>query len=147
MNVPPLSETDGLSIDVAPPCCDGSGECDGRSFVRLGLSFTPGDLALLSFSIPAGQWKRPHDDQHGATHVRVWYVVVAADGEGEDRVLTGILTGEARHVLSRRVDWDTIEQMEPIKFTPRNVHGGILHRDAIKRRRIRLNARKRGRSD
>jgi hypothetical protein len=62
-------------------------------------------------------------------------------------VLTGILTGEARQALGRQIEADTIEQMEPIKFTPRNVCGGILHREAIKQRRIRLRARKRKRND
>ena len=59
---------------------------------------------------------------------------------------TGILTGEARQMLSRRIETDTIEQMEPVKFMPHNVGGGILHREAIKQRRIRLNARKRKQS-
>ena len=143
MNVLPLAETDRLSLQLAPPRCDGSGDCDGSSLVRLGASFTSGDLALLSLSIPADQWKRTSGDRHEAKPVRVWYVVVAADGAGDGRVLTGILTGEARQALSRRIETDSIEQMEPIKFTPRNVCGGILHRKAIKQRRIRLNARKR----
>ena len=94
------------SLEIAPPCCDGTDACDGRSLIRLGASFTPGDLALLSFSIPADQWKRPLDHGEEAKSVRVWYVVVAADGEGEDRVLTGILSGEAQHILGRRVHTD-----------------------------------------
>ena len=129
-------------MEIAPPCCDGTDACDGQSLIRLGASFTPGDLALLSFSIPADQWKRPLDDGEEAKSIGVWYVVVAADGENEDRALTGILSGEAKHVLSRRIDTDTLEQMEPIKFTPRNVRGGILHRETIKKRRASRNARK-----
>jgi len=42
---------------------------------------------------------------------------------------------------------EDIEQMEPIKFTPRHVCGGILHQEAIKQRRIRLRARRRKRSE
>ena len=104
-------------------------------------------VALLSFSISSGQWKQSPNEEDEARPVRTWYVVVATDGEGENRVLTGILTGEARQTLSRRIEADTIEQMEPIKFTPRNVCGGILHREAIKQHRIRQNARKRQPTD
>ncbi len=142
MNEMPLTRTESCVMEIAPPCCDGTGECDGQSLSRLGASFTPGDLALLSFSVPADQWKRPIDDREKEKSIRVWYVVVAVDGEGEDRVLTGILSGEAKRALSRRVHTDTVEQMEPIKFTPRNVRGGILHREMIKKRRARKDARK-----
>ena len=142
MNEITLTKTESLALEPAPPCCDGNGECDGKSHLRLGASFTPGDLALLSFSIPADQWKDPLDDGEAAKSIRVWYVVVAADGEGEDRVLTGILSGEAKHALGSRIHTDTLEQMEPVKFTPRNVQGGILHRETIKKRRARRNARK-----
>ncbi len=136
-----------LSMDVAPPCCDGDGTCDGECLVRLGVSLTTGDLSLLSFSIPADQWKRPPLDPSKTKSLRVWYVVVATEGEGNARLLTGILTGEARQALSRRLETDNIEQMEPIKFTPRHVCGGILHQEAIKQFRIRLRARRRKRSD
>ncbi len=142
-----LTENNRITLDVAPPCCDGGGKCDGETLLRLGASFTSGDLALLSFSIPADQWKHPPEDQRGTKCIRSWYVVVASDGEGKGRVLTGILTGEARQALGRQIEADTIEQMEPIKFTPRNVCGGILHRDVIKQRRIRLRARKPKRND
>ena len=142
-----LAETSKVTMDVAPPCCDGNGTCDGASLVRLGASFTTGDLALLSFSIPADQWKRPPLDQSKTKSIRVWYVVVATEGEGNGRLLTGILTGEARQALSRRIEAETIAQMEPIKFAPRHVCGGILHQEAIKQRRTRLRARKRERSD
>ena len=136
------TKTESLTLQAAPPCCDGANECDGKTRLRLGASFTPGDLALLSFSIPADQWKDPLDDREAAKSVRVWYVVAAADGEGENRVLTGILSGEAKHVLGSRIHKDTLDQMEPIKFTPRSVRGGILHRETIKKRRARRNARK-----
>ena len=142
-----LAETSRVTLDVAAPCCDGDGTCDGGSLVRLGASFTTGDLALLSFSIPADQWKRPPLDQSETKNIRVWYVVVATEGEGNARLLTGILTGEARQTLSDRMETDSIEQMEPIKFTPRHVCGGILHQEAIKQRRTRLRARRRKRSD
>ena len=142
MNEITLTKTESLALETAPPCCDGANECDGQSLLRLGASFTPGDLALLSFSIPADQWKDPLDDREAAKSVRVWSVVVAVDGEGEDRVLTGILSGEAKQVLGSRIHTDTVEQMEPIKFTPREVRGGILHRETIKKRRVRGNARK-----
>ena len=144
MNEIVLTKTESLALETAPPCCDGNGECDGKSHLRLGASFTPGDLALLSFSIPADQWKDPLDDREATKSVRVWYVVVAVDGEGEDRVLTGILSGHAKHVLCTRIHTDTIGQMEPIKFTPRNVRGGIPHRESIKKRRGRTNAREHG---
>lgn len=134
-------------MDVAPPCCDGDGTCDGESFVRLGASFTTGDLALLSFSIPADQWKHRPPDQSKTKSIRVWYVVVATEGEGNARLLTGILTGQARQALSHRMETDSIDQMEPIKFTPRHVCGGIRHQEAIKQRRTRLSARRRKRSD
>ncbi|MCH9034143.1 MAG: hypothetical protein IID42_06515 [Planctomycetes bacterium] len=142
-----LAETGNVTIDVAPPCCDGHGTCDGESLLRLGASFTTGDLSLLSFSIPANQWKRPLPDQSQTKSIRVWYVVVAAESEGDTRLLTGILTGEARRRLSRRMETDNIKQMEPIKFTPRHVCGGILHQEAIKQRRIRLRDSKRNRSE
>ncbi len=142
-----LDETSTVTMDVAPPCCDGKGSCDGESLVRLGASFTTGDLSLLSFSIPAHQLKHPPLDQSKTRSIRVWYVVVATEGEGNGRLLTGILAGEARQALSRRLETDRIEQMEPIKFTPRHVCGGILHQEAIKQRRTRLRARMRKRSD
>ena len=142
-----LAETSIVTMDVAPPCCDGDGACDGESLLRLGASFTTGDLSLLSFSIPADQWTRPPLDQGKTKSIRVWYVVVATEGEGNARLLTGILTGEARQALSRRMEMENIEQMEPIKFTPRHVCGGILHQEAIKQRRIRLRARRRKGSD
>jgi hypothetical protein len=142
-----LTEVNGISMDLATPCCDGSGKCDGQSLLRLGASFTAGDLALLSFSIPRDQLKRPPDDESEPQTIRLWYVVVATDGEGEERVLTGILSGKARQALSHRMETDNIEQMEPIKFTPRHVCGGILHQEAIKQRRTRLRARMRKRSD
>ncbi len=59
---------------------------------------------------------------------------------GERRVLTGILTSEARQALGRQIEADTIEQMERIKFIPRNACGAILHKEAIKQCRIRLRA-------
>ena len=142
-----LAETSRLTMDVAPPCCDGEGSCDGESLLRLGTSFTTGDLSLLSFSIPADQWKRPPLDQSKTKSIRVWYVVVATEGEGNGRLLTGILTGEARRALSLRMETEFIDQMEPIKFTPRQVCGGILHQEAIKKRRTRLRARGRKQSD
>jgi hypothetical protein len=142
-----LAETSRVTLDVAAPCCDGDGTCDGDSLVRLGASFTTGDLALLSFSIPADQWKHPPLDQSEMKSIRVWYVVVAAEGEGNTRLLTGILTGEARKALCQRMETDNIDLMEPIKFTPRHVCGGILHQEAIKQRRTRLRARMRNRSD
>ena len=145
--MPVLAETSSVTLDEAPPCCDGDETCDGESLLRLGTSFTTGDLSLLSFSIPADQWKRPPLDQSKTKSIRVWYVVVATEGEGNGRMLTGILTGEARQALSRRMETDNIEQMEPIKFTPRHVCGGILHQEAIKQRRIRLRDRRRKRSD
>ena len=142
-----LAENSRVTMDEAPPCCDGDGKCDGESLIRLGVSFTTGDLALLSFSIPAHQLKPPPLDETKTKSMRVWYVVVATEGEGNGRLLTGILTGEARQALSRHMETDTIEQMEPIKFTPRNVCGGILHQEAIKQRRTRLRARRRKQSD
>ncbi len=142
-----LAEASTVTMDVAPPCCDGDGTCDGESLVRLGASFTTGDLSLLSFSIPAYQLKHPPLDETKTKSIRVWYVVVATEGEGNGRLLTGILTGEARQALSRRLETNSIEQMEPIKFTPRHVCGGILHQEAIKQRRTRLRARRRKRSD
>ena len=142
-----LAETSRVTMDLAPPCCDGDGTCDGKRLVRLGASFTTGDLSLLSFSIPADQWKGPPLDQSKTKSIRVWYVVVATEGEGNGRLLTGMLTGEARQALSRRIETDNIEQMEPIKFTSRHVCGGILHQEAIKQYRIRLRARRRKRSD
>ena len=144
MNEIMLTTTETLTLEIAPPCCDGTDECDGKSLLRLGSKFTAGDLALLSFSIPADQWKPPFDGSDETKSIRVWYVVVAADGEREDRVLTGILSGHAKHVLCTRIHKDTIEQMEPIKFTPRNVRGGIPHRESIKKRHDRTNARKHG---
>ncbi len=143
ISVSVLAETNKVTMDEAPPCCDGDGKCDGESLVRLGASFRTGDLSLLAFSIPAGQWKRPPLDQSKTKSIRVWYVVVATEGEGNDRLLTGILTGEARQALSRHIETDNIEQMEPIKFTPRHVCGGILHQEAIKQRRTRLRTRRR----
>ncbi len=142
-----LAETGKVIIDEAPPCCDGDGKCDGESLVRLGASLTTGDLSLLSFSIPAYQWKRPPLDETKTKSIRAWYVVVATEGEGNDRLLTGILTGEARQALSEHMETDYIEQMEPIKFTPRQVCGGILHQEAIKQRRTRIRARRRKQSD
>jgi hypothetical protein len=143
--MPVLAETSSVTLDEAPPCCDGDGKCDGESLLRLGASFTTGDLSLLSFSIPADQLKHPPLDQSKAKSIRVWYVVVATEGEGNGRSLTGILTGEARQALSRQIDADNIEQMEPMKFTPRHVCGGILHHEAIKQRRTELRARRRKR--
>ena len=147
ISVSVLTETGGVTPDAAPPCCDGEGSCDGESLVRLGVSFTTGDLSLLSFSIPAYQLKHPPLDQSKTKSIRGWYVVVATEGEGNGRMLTGILTGEARKALSRRMETGNIEQMEPIKFTPHHVCGGILHQEAIKQRRIRLRARRGKRSD
>jgi hypothetical protein len=146
ISVTVLAETNKITMDAAPPCCDGGGTCDGESLVRLGVSFTTGDLSLLSFSIPSYQLKHP-PDQSKTKSIRVWYVVVAAEGEGNGRLLTGILTGESRQELSRLMETDEIEQMEPIKFTPRHVCGGILHQEAIKQRRTRLRARGRKRSN
>ena len=83
-------------MDLAVPCCDGGGKCDGQSLLRLGASFTTGDLALLSFSIPTDQLKRPSGDESESKSIRLWYVVVATVGEGEERTLTGILSGEAQ---------------------------------------------------
>ena len=120
-----LAETNKVTLDEALPCCDGDGACDGESLLRLGVSFTTGDLSLLSFSIPADQWKRPPLDQTKTKSIRVWYVVVATEGEGNGRLLTGILTGEARHTLSRHMEAENIEQMEPINFAPHHVCGGI----------------------
>ena len=134
-------------MNEAPPCCDGNGECDGERLVRLGASFTTGDLSLLSFSISADQSKRPPLDKGKTKSIRAWYVVVAIEGEGNARLLTGILTGEARQALSRHMETEDIDQMEPIKFTPRHVCGGILHREAIKQRRIRLRSLRRKQSD
>lgn len=142
-----LAESGKVIIDVAPRCCDGTGKCDGESLVRLGASLTTGDLSLLSFSIPAYQLKQPPLDEAKTKCIRVWYVVVATVGEGHGRLLTGILTGEARQALSRQMETEYIEQMEPIKFTPRQVRGGILHQEAIKKRRARLRARRRKQSD
>ena len=100
-----LARNNKVTMEEAPPCCDGDGECDGESLVRLGVSFTTGDLSLLSFSIPSyqlkrpqlDQMKRPQLDQSKTKSIRVWNVVVATEGEGNGRMLTGILTGEARH--------------------------------------------------
>ena len=142
-----LAKTSRVTLDEAPPCCDGDGTCDGESLLRLGTSFTTGDLSLLSFAIPADQWKRPPLDQSKTKSIRVWYVVVATEGEGNGRMLTGILTGEARHALSHHMETDYIELMEPIKFTPRQVCDGILHQEAIKQRRTRNRARRRKQSD
>lgn len=142
MNEIPLTKTETVVMELAPPCCDGTDDCDGKSFLRLGASFTPGDLALLSFSIPANQWRRLLDDREESKSIRIWFVVVAADGEGENHVLTGILSGEAKRVLCDRIDTDTLGQMEPVKFTPRNVRGGVLHRETIKNHRARRSARK-----
>jgi len=147
ISVSVLARTNQVNMDEAPPCCDGGGECDGESLVRLGVSFTTGDLSLLSFSIPAYLLKHPPLDATKTKSMRVWYVVVATEGESNGRVLTGILTGEARRALSRHLETENIDQMEPIKFTPRHVCAGILHQEAIKQRRIRLRARKRERSD
>ncbi len=130
-------------MDLAVPCCDGGGKCDGQSLLRLGASFTTGDLALLSFSIPRDQLNRAPDDERESQSIRLWYVVVATDGAAGERVLTGILSGEAQRMLSCLVDSDTVELMEPIKFRPRHVCGGIRHREAIQRRRNRLRARRR----
>lgn|GEM_PF-2408596 len=135
-----LAETGKVAMDEAPPCCNGHGKCDGKSLLRLGSSFTTGDLSLLSFSIPAHLWKHAPPDQRTTKSIRVWYVVVATEGEGHGRILTGILTGDARQALGRQIETDTIEQMEPIKFTPRHVCGGIRHQEAIKQRRTRLRA-------
>ena len=140
MNEITLMKTESLALETAPPCCDGSNECDGKGRLRLGASFTPGDLALLSISLPADQWKLKI--QMARKSLRLWYVVVAADGEGMNRVLTGILSGDAKHVLGSRIHKDSVEQMEPIKFTARDVLGGIVHREAIKKRRVRIAARK-----
>ena len=142
-----VAETSRVTMDVALPCCDGKGTCDGESLLRLGASLTTGDLSLLSFSIPADQLKHPPLDRSKTESIRVWYVVVATEGEGNARMLTGILTGDARQALSRRMETDNIEQMEPIKFSPLNVCGGILHQEAIKQRRNRLRARRRKKSD
>ena len=125
-----LAETGKVIIDEAPPCCDGGGKCDGESLVRLGASLTIGDLSLLSFSIPAYQLKRPPLDETKTKSIRAWYVVVAKEGEGNDRLLTGILTGEARQALGHHMDTENIDQLEPIKFTPRHVCAGILHQGA-----------------
>ena len=127
-------------MDLAAPCCDGSGKCDGQSLLRLGASFTAGDLALLSFTIPADQLQRPSDDESELQSIRLWYVVVATDGKGEERVLTGILSGEAQQRLSRLVDADIVESLEPMKFRPLHVCGGLRHQEAIKRRRKRRSA-------
>ncbi len=134
-------------MDLAAPCCDGSGKCDGQSLLRVGASFAAGDLALLSFSVPRDQLNRAPDNERESPSIRLWYVVVATDGEGEERVLTGILSGEAQGMLSGLVDSDAVELMEPIKFTPRHVCGGIRHREAIQRRRNRLRARRRKQGD
>ena len=142
-----LAETSRVTMDVALPCCDGGGECDGESLVRLGVSFTTGDLSLLSFSIPTCLLKHPPLDAAKTKSMRVWYVVVATEGESDGRVLTGILTGEARRALSRHLETGNIDQMEPIKFTPRHGCAGILHQEAIKQRRTRLRARRRKQSD
>ena len=80
-----LAENNKVIVDVAPPCCDGNGKCDGESLVRLGASLTTGDLSLLSLSIPAYQWKRPPLDETETKSIRVWFVVVASQGEGHDR--------------------------------------------------------------
>jgi len=141
------AETGKVIINGAPPCCDGDGKCDGESLVRLGASFTTGDLSLISFSLPANQWKHSPPDQSETKSIRVWYVVVATEGEGSGRLLTGILTGAARRALGRHMEPDDIDQMEPIKFAPRHVCGGILHQEAIKQRRIRLRDRRRKQSD
>ena len=66
-----LAETSKVTMDAAPPCCDGDGKCDGESHLRLGASFTTGDLALLSFSIPAYQLKHPPLNQSTTKSVRV----------------------------------------------------------------------------
>ena len=97
-----LAESSSVTMDVAPPCCDGDGKCDGESLIRLGVSFTTGDLSLLSFSIPAYQSKHPPLDETKTKSVRVWYVVVATEGEGNGRLLTGILTGELSEPKSYR---------------------------------------------
>jgi len=141
------AETSRVIMNGAPPCCDGDGKCDGESLIRLGASFTTGDLSLLSFSLPADQWRHSPPDQSKTKSIRVWYVVVATEGEGNGRSLTGILTGEARQALGRHMDTEDIGQMEPIKFTPRHVCAGILHQEVIKNRRIQLRTRRRERSD
>ena len=133
-------------MDLAEPCCDGSGKCDGQILLRLGASFTAGDLALLSFSIPTDQLKHPPDDESESQTIRLWYVVVATVGEGDERVLTGILSGEAQQVLGRLVESETVELLEPIKFMPRYVCGGLRHQEAIKRRRKRQSAERSKRS-
>ena len=134
------TEGNGISMDLAAPCCDGSGKCDGQSLLRLGASFAAGDLALLSFTIPADQLQRPSDDESELQSIRLWYVVVATVGEGEERTLTGILSGEAKQVLGRLVESETVESLEPIKFTPCHVCAGIRHQEAIKRRRKRMSS-------
>ena len=93
-----LTGINGVSMDLAVPCCDGGGKCDGQSLLRLGASFTTGDLALISFSIPTDQLKRPPGDESESKSIRLWYVVVATVGEGEERTLTGILSGKALRV-------------------------------------------------
>ena len=135
-----LTGINGVSMDLAVPCCDGGGKCDGQSLLRLGASFTTGDLALLSFSIPTDQLKRPSGDESESKSIRLWYVVVATVGEGEERTLTGILSGEAKQVLGRLVESETVESLEPIKFTPCHVCAGIRHQEAIKRRRKRMSS-------
>ncbi len=134
-------------MDLAAPCCDGSGKCDGQSLLRLGVSFTVGDLALLSLSVPRDQLNRAPDDERESQSTRLWYVVVATDGEAGERVLTGMLSGEAQRMLSSLVDSDTVALMEPIKFRPRHVCGGVRHREAIQRGRNRLRARRRKQGD
>ncbi len=98
MNEVTLTKTESLALETAPPCCDGANECDGQSLLRLGASFTPGDLALLSFSIPADQWKDPLDDREAAKSVRVWYVVVAVDGEGAAAFADAVIAGESNPI-------------------------------------------------
>ena len=53
-------------------------------------------------------------------------------------------TERLAQALSRHMETEYIEQMEPIKFTPRHVCGGILHQKAIKKRRNWLRARRPG---
>ena len=142
-----LTGINGVSMDLAAPCCDGSGKCDGQSLLRLGASFTTGDLALLSFSIPTDQLKHPPDDESESQTVRLWYVVVATVGEGDERVLTGILSGEAQQALGRLVEPESVESLEPIKFTPCYVCAGIRHQEAINRRRKRRSAERSKRSE
>ncbi len=140
-------EVNGINMELASPCCDGSGKCDGQSLLRLGSSFTAGDLALLSFSIPTDQFKRPPNDESESQSIRLWYVVVATAGEGDERMLTGILSGEAQQALGRLVEPEIVESLEPIKFTPPYVCAGIRHQEAINRRRKRRSAERSKRSE